>query len=54
MPTTIIRKIVADSDLEEAVQLYLVNAKKLGLLKDMEPILSSPARYTTPIDIAVA
>ena len=40
--------------LEEAIQLYLANAKKLGLLKEIEPILASPTRYTTPIDIAVA
>lgn len=44
----------ATKALEEAVDLYLSNAKKLGTLADMEPALSSPARYTTPLDIACA
>lgn len=44
----------ARTALEEAVELYVVNAKKLGLLKDIEPALSSPSRYTAPLDIAVA
>ncbi len=40
--------------LEEAVELYLSNAKKLGLLHDVEPALSSGARYTTPLDVVAA
>lgn len=44
----------ARAALTEAVELYLSNAKKLGLLETVEPILISRARYTTPLDIAVA
>ncbi len=44
----------ARAALEEAVELYLANAKKQGLLKDVEPALSSDARYTTPLDIVAA
>ena len=40
--------------LEEAVELYIGNAKRLGLLKEMEPSLASEARYTTPLEIAFA
>lgn len=43
----------ARAALEEAVGLYLSNAKRLGLLKDLSLTLSSKARYTTPLDIAV-
>ena len=31
-----------------------LNAKKLGLLGDLEPTLASATRYTAPLDIAVA
>ncbi len=44
----------ARAALEEAVGLYVANAKKLGLLKDIEPALSSGTRYTTALDVAVA
>lgn len=44
----------ARAALEEAVGLFISNAKKLGHLKDVEPALSSHIRYTTPLDIAVA
>lgn len=44
----------ATKALEEAVDLYLSNAKKLGTLADVEPALSSSSRYTTPLDIARA
>lgn len=44
----------ARAALEEAVELYVANAKKLGILSDIEPALSSETRYTTPLDIAVA
>ena len=40
--------------LEEAVELYLSNAKKLGLMTDVEPVLTSETRYTTPLYIHVA
>lgn len=44
----------ARASLEEAVALYLSNAKKLGILKDIEPALTSERRYTTPLEIALA
>lgn len=44
----------AHAALEEAVELYMANAKKLGLLKDIEPVISSETRYTAPLEIAVA
>jgi len=40
--------------LREAVALYMSNAKKLGVLQDVEPTLSAETRYTTPLDIALA
>ena len=44
----------AQEALQEAVELYLSNAKKLGIFKDVEPILISETRYTTPLHISVA
>ena len=44
----------ARTALGEAVELYIANAKQLGLLKDMEPSLVSETRYTTPLEIAFA
>ena len=44
----------AKAALEEAVELYLANAKKLGLLSDVKPSLVSATRYTAPLEIAVA
>ncbi len=44
----------ARTSLVEAVELYLANAKRLGLLRDLEPILIDQTRYTTPFDIAVS
>ncbi len=44
---------VARKALEEAIGLYLSNAKKLGLLPDLEPSLRSE-RYTTPVEVAIA
>jgi predicted RNase H-like HicB family nuclease len=38
--------------LREAVALYLSNAKKLGLLKDLSPMLRSDQRFTSSFDIA--
>ncbi len=43
----------ARTALVEAVELYLSNAKRLGLLRDLEPILIDQTRYTTPLDISV-
>ncbi len=42
----------ARAALEEAVELYLSNAKKLGILKDVEPAISSETRYTSSFEIA--
>ena len=42
----------ARAALEEAVELFISNAKRLGLLEDMGPALNSESRYTTPLDVA--
>jgi len=44
----------ARAALGEAVELFLSNAKRLGLLKDMEPAMASETRYTTPLEVAAA
>lgn len=44
----------ARAALAEAVELFLSNAKRLGLLKDMEPALVPETRYTTQLEVAVA
>jgi predicted RNase H-like HicB family nuclease len=44
----------ARAALEEAVELFISNAKRLGLLEDVAPALASQARYTTPLDVAAA
>lgn len=40
--------------LGEAVALYLENAQRLGLLKDIAPALSAPVHYTSPLEVALA
>ena len=40
--------------LGEAVELYLANAKRLGILEDVQPALLSETRYTAPLEIALA
>ncbi len=40
--------------LAEAVELYLSNAKKLGLLPGMKSVLTAKARFTAPLEIAIA
>ena len=40
--------------LEEAITLYLENAQRLGLLKELTPALSTPIHYSSPVEIAVA
>jgi predicted RNA methylase len=40
--------------LREAVELYLANAKELGMLGDIEPVLNAAERYTTSFDVAIA
>ncbi|MBI2899676.1 MAG: type II toxin-antitoxin system HicB family antitoxin [Planctomycetes bacterium] len=37
--------------LREAVTLYLANAKKLGILGDLEPVLTSDIRFSTPLQV---
>jgi len=44
----------ARAALGEAVSLYLMNAKRLGLLADVDPVLRAETRYTTPLEIALA
>jgi len=44
----------ARAALEEAVVLYISNVKRLGLLEDITPVLTSETRYTTPLDISLA
>ncbi len=43
----------ARAALREAAELYMSNAKRLGLLDTVEPILVSNTRYTTPLEVAV-
>ena len=38
--------------LREAVSLYLSNARKLGLFADLQPALTSEARFTTPLEVS--
>ncbi|MBI3554466.1 MAG: type II toxin-antitoxin system HicB family antitoxin [Elusimicrobia bacterium] len=44
----------AQASLKEAVSLFISNAKRLRLLKDVEPSMSSGTRFTTPLEIALA
>ena len=39
--------------LREAVELYLANAKELGILDDIEPAINAAERYTTSFDVAI-
>lgn len=39
--------------LQEAVELWLANAKELGLLGDVACALESKERYTAPLEVAV-
>ena len=40
--------------LQEAVELYLLNAKEEGLLDNLSDILSSPIRFQTTFEVEVA
>ena len=42
----------AESSLKQAVELYLSNAKKLGLLADVLPVLRSESRYKVKTSLA--
>jgi predicted RNase H-like HicB family nuclease len=44
----------ARAALAEAVELYLSNARKLGILRELTPVLTSKDRFTTPLEVAVA
>jgi predicted RNase H-like HicB family nuclease len=37
--------------LQEAVKLWLSNARKLGLLSEIEPALEKDERYTTSLEV---
>jgi predicted RNase H-like HicB family nuclease len=37
--------------LKEAVELYLENAKELGLIADLEKALTSPCKFTSIIEV---
>ena len=36
---------------EEAIELYLENARELGILEDLEPILTSRHKFTSVIEV---
>jgi predicted RNase H-like HicB family nuclease len=38
--------------LQEAVELWLVNAKKLGILHEVRPSLEKKERYTASMEVA--
>ena len=40
--------------LKEAIALYLENAQRLGLMKELAPALSTPIHYTSRVEIALA
>lgn len=40
-------------NLKEAVELYLENAKELGMLEEIEKIFESDERFTAPLEVAV-
>jgi predicted RNase H-like HicB family nuclease len=40
--------------LKEAIALYIENAQRLGLIKELAPALSAPIHYTSPVEIALA
>jgi predicted RNase H-like HicB family nuclease len=44
----------AQSALTEAVELYISNAKKLGMFKDIKPALTLETRFTAPLEVAAA
>ena len=43
----------ARNALQEAVELWLSNARKLGLLDDVRPSLEMKERYTASMEVAV-
>ena len=43
----------ARAALQEAVELWVSNARQLGLWDDVEPLLGSDERYTAPLEVSV-
>ncbi len=39
--------------LQEAVELWIANARKLGILNEIRPSLEMKERYTAPLEVAV-
>jgi predicted RNase H-like HicB family nuclease len=39
--------------LKEAVELYLENARELGIWEDVRPAIESPSRFTTSLEVAL-
>ena len=39
--------------LTEAITLFLDNAQRLGLLKELAPALSTPIHYTSSVEVAL-
>ncbi len=44
----------ARAALEEAISLFLENAQRLGLMKEVAPALFAPIHYTSPVKVALA
>ena len=44
----------ARTALEEAITLYLENAQRLGLMKELASALSTTIHYTSPVEVALA
>lgn len=44
---------IACKSLQEAVELWIVNARKLGILSDIQPSLEKEERYTARLEVAV-
>jgi len=40
--------------LREAVELYLENARELGMLGDLEATLTAPRRFSAPLEVSVS
>ena len=44
----------ATMNLKEAIELYIENAKVLGILEDIEESLTSSEKYTSHLEVAYA
>jgi predicted RNase H-like HicB family nuclease len=44
--------VAARKALQEAVELWVSNARKLGLLDDVRPSLEQEERYTAPMEVS--